>query len=193
MTLVDSIVSLGVVTVLAGVAVPFLITARDGSQVVSQRRGIFRRRPCWPARGRCSTAQQLAYGSKREAKPLPLSRSMSTVTVTGFAVPIVASGVDRPLGGFQRLQDAYPLVRFELDPAVPPVAVVVAGGGQCTDPVRLGQGDTLTFSPLGSATSGSLVSARAIGSPMRAASAREQPAGFVCCASTVGASAWSER
>ena len=153
MTLVDSIVSLGVVTVLAGVAVPFLITARDGSQVTAAARYL-------SAQAMLARSRALQHGAavglrfEREG-----SRYRFAVYVDGDGDGIrradLASGVDRPLGGFQRLQDAYPLVRFELDPAVPPVASSSPAGANA-DPVRLGQGDTLTFSPLGSATSGSL-------------------------------------
>ena len=67
----------------------------------------------------------------------------------------VARGVDRQLGLFQRLHETYPLVRLELDASVPPVTASAPAGANA-DPVRFGAGDTLTFSPLGTATSGSL-------------------------------------
>ena len=153
MTLVDSIVSLGVLTVLAGVAVPFLTTAREGSQVTSAARYL-------SAQAMLARSRALQHGAAvglRFEREADRYRFAAYVDGDGDGVrhADVVSGVDRPLGPFQRLHEAYPLVRLSLDASVPPVTATSPAGANA-DPVRFGPGDTLTFSPLGSATSGSL-------------------------------------
>ena len=153
MTLVDSIVSLGVVTVLAGLAVPFLATAREESQVIAAARYL----AAQAMLARSRAAQHGAAVGLRFDRDARGYRYAPYVDGDGDGIRAadVASGVDRPLGPHQRLGDAYPLVRFELDPALPSVTGRPTGNGSA-DPVRFGAGDTLTFSPLGTATSGSL-------------------------------------
>ena len=171
MTLVDSIVSLGVLTVLAGVAVPFLTTAREGSQVVSAARYL-------SAQAMLARSRALKHGAAvglRFEGEADRYRFAAYVDGDGDGIrrADVVSGVDRPLGPFQRVHEVYPLVRFALDASVPPVTATSPAGAN-TDPVRFGRGDTLTFSPLGSATSGSLyLRGRCSGSPMRTPCARD--------------------
>ena len=153
MTLVDSIVSLGVLTVLAGVAVPFLTTARDGSQVTAAARYV-------SAQAMLARSRALQHGASvglRFEKDAGRYRFAAYVDGDGDGIrrADVVGGVDRRLGPFQRLHEAYPVVRFALDASVPPVTATLPAGANA-DAVRFGPGDTLTFSPLGSATSGSL-------------------------------------
>lgn len=153
LSLVDSVVSLGVLTVLAGVAVPILTTAREGSQITAAARYV-------AAQAMLARSRAVRHGAAvglRFERDAERYRFAAYVDGDGDGIrqADVASGVDRPLGPFQRLQDTYPSVRFQLDAAVPPVAAQAAAG-PAADPVRFGRGDTLTFSPLGSSTSGTL-------------------------------------
>ena len=153
MTLVDTVVSLGVVTVLAGVAVPFLATARDGAQVTAAARYL-------SAQAMLARSRALQHGAAVGLRfEQDAGRYCFTAHVDGDGDGIrradVASGVDRPLGPCQRLEEAYPQVRLALDASLPPVTATSPAGANA-DAVRFGRSDTLTFSPLGSATSGSL-------------------------------------
>ena len=71
----------------------------------------------------------------------------------GVRTAEIRDGVDRPVGGFERLADKFPGVRFELAAGVPD-ADGQAGTG--VDGVRIGAARILTMSPDGTATSGTL-------------------------------------
>ncbi|MBI4478212.1 MAG: GspH/FimT family pseudopilin [Acidobacteria bacterium] len=66
----------------------------------------------------------------------------------------IGRGVDFPIGGPERLPDAFPGVDFGFLSGVPPIDETTGTAGG--DPIRLGTADILTFSPAGSATSGTL-------------------------------------
>jgi hypothetical protein len=71
----------------------------------------------------------------------------------GVRTAEIQGGVDRVIGSFERLSDAFPGVRFELAPGIPD-----ADGGQGTgsDGVRIGSARILTMGEDGAATSGTL-------------------------------------
>jgi type II secretory pathway pseudopilin PulG len=71
----------------------------------------------------------------------------------GVRTAEIRDGVDPPLGQFERLQDRFPGVRFELAPGVPD-ADGQAGTG--LDGVRIGSPQILSMSSDGTATSGTL-------------------------------------
>ena len=152
MTLVDSVVSLGVVAVLASLAVPFLVTAREESQVMAAARYLAAQ--AMLARSRAAR-HGAAVGLRFEQDG---GGYLYAPYVDGDGDGIrradVARGVDRRLDPPRRLHEAYPSVRFELDPDLPPLTGSSRGGG--ADPIRFGRGDTLSFSPVGTATSGTL-------------------------------------
>jgi type II secretory pathway pseudopilin PulG len=66
----------------------------------------------------------------------------------------VQAGIDRVVHSKERLADKFPGVEFGALPGLPPVDPSGAAPG--SDPVRLGTSDTVTFTPLGAATPGSL-------------------------------------
>ena len=153
MTLVDSVVSLGVVAVLASLAVPFLATAREESQVMAAARYLAAQ--AMLARSRAVRhGAQVGLRFERDGGGY-LYASYVDGDGDGIRRADVASGVDRPLDPPRRLRDTYPSVRFELDPALPPLTRASRRGGNA-DPIRFGAGDTLSFSPVGTATSGTL-------------------------------------
>ena len=65
----------------------------------------------------------------------------------------IQDGLDTPVGPAERLSEQFPGVDFGTLPAVPGVEGSVPPG---TDPIRLGNADSVTFTPIGTATSGSL-------------------------------------
>ena len=152
MTLVDSLVSLGVLVILAGLSVPLLTASREDAQVFAAARYL-------SAQAMLARSRAVQHGAavglrfEREGDGYRHALYLDGDS-DGIRQSDVTSGIDRALGPHERLADVYPLVRFELDPALPSPAGGPAGGS--TDPVRFGVTDTVTFTPLGTATSGSL-------------------------------------
>ncbi len=73
----------------------------------------------------------------------------------GLRARDVRSGVDAPLAPFERIGDRFPGVAIGIAAGVSGISrgdALPAGA----DPVRFGASDTLTFTPLGTATSGTL-------------------------------------
>ena len=153
MTLVDSVVSLGVVAVLASLAVPYLVAAREESQVMAAARYL-------AAQAMLSRSQAVRHGATVGLRFEQDDGGYLYATYIdgdgdGIRKADVASGIDRVLDPPRRLHEAYPSVRFELDPALPSLTGTSHAGGNA-DPIRFGPGDTLSFSPVGTATSGTL-------------------------------------
>jgi hypothetical protein len=65
----------------------------------------------------------------------------------------ILDGVDRAVGPPEHLGDQFPGVDFGALPGIPGAEGSTAPG---TDPIRLGAADSVTFTPVGTATSGSL-------------------------------------
>ncbi len=63
-------------------------------------------------------------------------------------------GVDRQIRGAERLSDQFPGVEFGVLPGLPAVDASSTPPG--ADPVRVGASDMVVFSPMGTATAGSL-------------------------------------
>ncbi len=73
----------------------------------------------------------------------------------GLRARDVRSGVDAPLAPFERIGDRFPGIAIGIAAGVSEISsgdALPAGA----DPVRFGASDTLTFTPLGTATSGTL-------------------------------------
>jgi type II secretory pathway pseudopilin PulG len=66
----------------------------------------------------------------------------------------IDSGVDWPLRRAERLSEQFPGVDFGTLPNLPPIDAGATAPG--SDPVRLGRSDIATFTPLGTATTGTL-------------------------------------
>jgi hypothetical protein len=71
----------------------------------------------------------------------------------GVRTTEIRAGVDRPLGGFEKLGDKFPGVEFELMPGVPDADGETGTGAEG---VRIGSARLLTISADGTATSGTL-------------------------------------
>ncbi len=72
----------------------------------------------------------------------------------GVRTADIRLGIDTPLGASEALGEVFPGVIFGLRDGVPYVDGASSAGG--ADPVRVGASNILSFSPLGSATPGTL-------------------------------------
>ena len=72
----------------------------------------------------------------------------------GISTADVQNGIDRPLGGMERLTDYFADVDFGAMPGLP--AVDGSGPPPGDDPIHLGTNDIVTFSANGSSSTGSL-------------------------------------
>lgn len=72
----------------------------------------------------------------------------------GLRARDIGRGVDPPIGSTERLADRFRGVDFGFLPGVPAVDEPEGRGG--ADPIRLGTSDILSFSPVGSASSGTV-------------------------------------
>lgn len=66
----------------------------------------------------------------------------------------IQRGVDRAIRRTERLSDNFRNVQFGTRPALPPIEPGDAAPG--ADPIRLGPGNSVSFNPLGGATSGTI-------------------------------------
>jgi type II secretory pathway pseudopilin PulG len=71
----------------------------------------------------------------------------------GVLTQDIREGIDVPVGPAERLNDQFPGVDFGALPAIPGAEGSAPPG---TDPIRLGAADAVTFTPVGTATAGSL-------------------------------------
>jgi prepilin-type N-terminal cleavage/methylation domain-containing protein len=72
----------------------------------------------------------------------------------GVSAADIGRGIDRRLTPDERLEDLFAGVTFALPDDVPDVDGATTGGAR--DPVRIGRSRILTFTPIGTATSGTL-------------------------------------
>ncbi len=81
-------------------------------------------------------------------------RPTSMATATVFARDDIQKGTDPPIGVVERLTDHFAGVDFGVAPGLPPPDSGATPPG--TDPIHLGSGNILTFTALGTSSSGSL-------------------------------------
>ena len=67
----------------------------------------------------------------------------------------IATGIDAILRPAERLADLFPGVVFGLHPSVPEIGTKTPSGGG-RDPIRIGSSHIVTFTPIGTATSGTV-------------------------------------
>lgn len=72
----------------------------------------------------------------------------------GVRTTDINKGIDRPLGAPEHLADNYAGVDFGLLPGLPPVDA--GGPPPGTDPIKLGSSDLLSYSAMGTSSSGSV-------------------------------------
>ena len=72
----------------------------------------------------------------------------------GVRTPDIKKGIDRRLGAIEHLPDNYAGVDFGLLPGLPPVDAGSPAPG--TDPIKLGSSNLLSYSAIGTSSSGSV-------------------------------------
>jgi type II secretory pathway pseudopilin PulG len=72
----------------------------------------------------------------------------------GVRTQDINNGVDRPLGAIERIPDNFSGVDFRVLPGLPAVDSSVLPPG--TDPIKLGSSNLLSYSPIGTSSSGSV-------------------------------------
>jgi type II secretory pathway pseudopilin PulG len=151
-SLVEAVFVLAVVALTAAVAVPILDEAQAAAEAASAARYVA---------GRLAALRLDAARRGRAVGLRFTAASPRTFTAVldgngdGVRAADVAAGVDVPLGPADRLEDHFRNTAFRVVRTVP--AIDAAGTVEAgDDPVRLGVADQLTFTPLGTATSGTL-------------------------------------
>ena len=152
MTLIDVMTGIVVMTVLIGMAVPLLRTSRQTTDVAAAARFLL-------AKATATRARAVLSGS---AVGLVFRGDASGVSIRtyidgdgdGVRTIDISDGVDRPIEPPWRLEDSYPSARLALQPSVPFVGRTQASRG--ATPVALGRSGILTFSPLGTSSSGTV-------------------------------------
>jgi hypothetical protein len=145
------------VALLAGMSVPFLAAGLDRSRTQAAARYLASRF----ALARMEAVKRSAHVGIQFGDPR-----------TGYAFAVYVDGnrngvltrdierqVDRPLGRSERLGDSFPGVTIGVLPGV----------GIASDPVHIGASRLMSFTPLGTATSGDGVRPRTGGDPVRRA------------------------
>ena len=144
---------LGAAATVSAVAVPETLATIDDSRTAAAARYVSTRlqRTRMEAVSRNGSA---ALRFTRRAGSLRLRRCTSTAIATACLSRDIQSGVDRVIQPADRFDNHFPGVEFGAIPDLP--AVDSTGTAPGSDPIRLGSSDMVTFTPTGTATSGSL-------------------------------------
>ena len=151
--MMELMLSMSVLTIGLGMAVPRMLTLRDDMAI----RGAVRYMAAQAILARFEAARTgAAVGIRFE--PVDSDHRFTRYidgNGDGIRPADIARGVDIVIKPPQLLRDQFPSVDFALAAEVPAIGAIGAAGADF-DPIRLGSGDTLTFSPLGTATSGTV-------------------------------------
>jgi type II secretory pathway pseudopilin PulG len=150
-SLVEATVSVGIILAMAGVAVPVFRARFADAHIVGagqQFRSHFRL--AWSTAVRSGVYTGIRF--ERLADGRVFYSVYSDGNWNGVRSADIASGVDPRIAGPYPLSGGAPSVRVGIIPGVPNMPP--ATGELSGDPVRFGQSDILSFSPLGTATPG---------------------------------------
>ena len=153
MSLIEVMVGCGLLSVLTGMTLPIVLTTRDDWSVRAAARYVASQAMLARAEAvRRGAAVGLRFESIADGY-----RFGSYVDGDGDGIRTtdIEEGMDVEFRPAERLADHFPSVVFALEPGLPPVD---SGRpvGVAFDPIRLGPSDILTYTPFGTATSGSL-------------------------------------
>jgi type II secretory pathway pseudopilin PulG len=151
-SLVELVFALGLAATLSAVAVPHLLASLDEARAASAARYVSTR----------LQRTRMEAIARNEATAVRVTRAAESYRLTqyvdgnrnGVRSRDIEAGVDRLIAGPERLGDQFPGVDFGVVPGLPPIDI--PSGAPGADPIRLGSSDLVTFSPLGTATPGSL-------------------------------------
>jgi hypothetical protein len=151
-TMGEMVVTLGLITTATATTLPGLLAGLDDARVAGAARYLSSRL----AESRMDAIQQ----SKEVALRFTQTDGQYTYTVyvdgnnNGVLSRDIQRGVDRPILGPERLSDGFRNVEFGTQPGLPPIEAGDTAPG--ADPIRLGAGNSVSFNPLGGATSGTI-------------------------------------
>ena len=150
-SLVEATVSVGIILVMTGVAVPvFRARFADAHMVGAGQQFRSHFRIAWSTAVRSGVYTGIRFERLEDGRVF--YSVYSDGNVNGVRSADIASGVDTRIAGPYPLSGGAPSVRVGINPGVPNMPP--ATGELSGDPVRFGVSDILSFSPLGTATPG---------------------------------------
>jgi len=160
--LVDVVFSTGLMAILLAISVPTIAAAREKDTARAAARYV-------AARLQHARIEALKRNAAVAVRFDPADTNQFAIYVDGDGDGVLQADVDRDVdvlvGTPSRLSDYLGAVRLRLNQDVPEpdTGASLAAG---SDPLRIGRSSFLSFSPLGSATSGTLYLAAATGPQM---------------------------
>jgi type II secretory pathway pseudopilin PulG len=151
-SLIEVAFVMGLIVTLTGIAIPQTLASIDDLRALGATRYLSTR--LQRARG-----EAVARSTNVAMRFVPAGDGYAFAVYidgnrNGIRVLDIERGIDRQLGGIERLGDSFSGVEFGAIPDLPPVDSGGAGPGH--DPIRLGPSGLATFTALGTATPGSL-------------------------------------
>ena len=151
-TLGELAVALGLVGTVTATALPKLLAGLDDARVAGAARYLSSRL----VESRMDAVQR----GKEVAVRFSVTNGRYSYTVyvdgngNGVLTRDIQRGIDRPIRGPESLSDNFRNVEFGTQPGLPAIDAGAAAPGP--DPIKLGAGKSVSFSALGSATSGTI-------------------------------------
>lgn len=151
-SLVELVLAAGLMTTMAGLAVPPILAGLDDFKTASAVRYVSARLQ--------RTRMDAVYRSVNVAMHFTGAGSSYAFGVyadgdgDGIRSSDILAGIDTLIQVGERLSDQFPGVDFGAAPGLPPADP--SGTAPGADPVRLGASDMAVFTPLGTSSSGSL-------------------------------------
>jgi type II secretory pathway pseudopilin PulG len=150
-TLAETLTACAVFATLTALAIPSALAALDEHRTGAAARYLA---------ARCRLARMQAV-RRSAAVALRFERAGAEVRFASFVdgngngvrTADIAKGVDRPVTGYERIGDQFAGVRFGLHEALPAIS---GDASASREPLQIGRSGILTFTPNGTATSGTL-------------------------------------
>jgi type II secretory pathway pseudopilin PulG len=151
-SLLELLLVLGIVVTLTGIAIPQILATLDDYRVSGAARYVATRiqRTRMEAVSR-STAAAMQFVQTGGSYSFGV---YSDGNGDGVRTQDIRDGIDPQMAAIERLPDTFSGVEFGLLPGLPPVDVGGAAPGE--DPIKLGASNLLSYSPVGTSTSGSV-------------------------------------
>lgn len=150
-SLIELVLVLGVAATIAAVSIPRFEASMDEFRAGGAARYVAAR--LQQARTRAIARNiDVAMRITRDTRGYLVS-TFEDDNRNGVLTRDIQDGIDLPVGSAERLTDRFPGVDFGALPAIPGAEGSTPPG---IDPIRLGAADAVTFTPVGTATAGSL-------------------------------------